>query len=198
MKKFWNERYSEKEYVYGEKPNVFFAEQLRQIAPGTIVLPCEGEGRNAVYAAANGWEVQAFDTSIIGKSKAIQLAAAQGVSINYTIEDAVAVSYEENSIEAIAFIYAHFPTSIRKKIHQKATSWLKPGGQIILEAFNQNQLQNNSGGPKEASMLYTEEMMLEDFEELHCTLLEMQTVELNEGAFHKGKADIIRFVGIKK
>ena len=47
-------------------------------------------------------------------------------------------------------------------------------------------------------MLYTEEMMLEDFEELHCTLLEMQTVELNEGAFHKGKADIIRFVGIKK
>ena len=72
MKNFWNERYSEKEYVYGEKPNVFFAEQLRQIAPGTIVLPCEGEGRNAVYAAANGWEVQAFDTSIIGKSKAIQ------------------------------------------------------------------------------------------------------------------------------
>ena len=198
MKKFWNERYSEKEYVYGEKPNVFFAEQLRQIAPGTIVLPCEGEGRNAVYATANGWEVQAFDTSIIGKSKAIQLAAAQGVSINYTIEDAVAVSYEENSIEAIAFIYAHFPTSIRKKIHQKATSWLKPRGQIILEAFNQNQLQNNSGGPKEASMLYTEEMMLEDFEELHCILLEMQTVELNEGAFHKGKADIIRFVGIKK
>lgn len=198
MKNFWNERYSEKEYVYGEKPNVFFAEQLQQIAPGTIVLPCEGEGRNAVYAAANGWEVQAFDTSIIGKSKAIQLAAAQGVSIEYAIEDAVAVTYEEKSIDAVAFIYAHFPTSIRKKIHQKAISWLKPGGYIILEAFHPNQLQNNSGGPKEAAMLYTKEMILEDFEELNCTLLEVQTVELNEGAFHKGKADIIRFVGIKK
>lgn len=198
MENFWNERYSAKEYIYGEEPNIFFAEQLQQIARGTIILPCEGEGRNAVFAAANGWEVHAFDTSIIGKSKAIQLAAAQDVSINYTIEDAVSTTYEKNSIDAVAFIYAHFPALIRKKIHQKAIAWLKPGGKIIIEAFNPNQLQNNSGGPKEPSMLYTQEMLLGDFEELNCTVLEVQSVELNEGAFHKGKADIIRFVGIKK
>ncbi len=76
MKNFWNKRYSEKEYVYGEDANVFFAEQLQQITPEKIILPCEGEGRNAVYAATSGWGVHAFDTSIIGKSKAIQLAVS--------------------------------------------------------------------------------------------------------------------------
>ena len=198
MKNFWNERYSEREYVYGEEPNVFFAEQLQRLAPGKIILPCEGEGRNAVYAAENGWEVHAFDTSIIGKSKAIQLATRKEVSINYTIEDAITVTYEKNTIDAVAFIYAHFPASIRKKIHQKAITWLKPGGKIIIEAFNPNQLQNNSGGPKDLAMLYTEEMILEDFEELTCDMSEIQSVVLNEGEFHKGKADIIRFVGTKK
>ena len=60
MTNFWNERYSEKEYVYGEAPNVFFATQLNTLPPGTIILPCEGEGRNAVYAAANGWRSEQF------------------------------------------------------------------------------------------------------------------------------------------
>jgi hypothetical protein len=119
-KNFWNERYSEKEYVYGEEPNVFFAEQVKNIKPGKIILPCEGEGRNAVYAASLGWEVNAFDSSEAGKIKALQLAAVKGVSINYTVYDANTITYAENSVDIVAFIYAHFPATIRKQIHQKA------------------------------------------------------------------------------
>jgi hypothetical protein len=33
-------------------------------------------------------------------------------------------------------------------------------------------LQNNSGGPKDLAMLYTEEMIHEDFEELTCDMSE--------------------------
>lgn len=197
MKNFWNERYSEKEYIYGEEPNIFFAEQLKNMKTGKIILPCEGEGRNAVYAASCGWEVSAFDSSEAGKTKALQLSAAKGVSINYTIDDATIITYGENSVDVVAFIYAHFPSDIRKQIHQKAITWLKPGSKIILEAFNPQQLQNNSGGPKELSMLYTEDMMKEDFASLNIELIQNLTTELREGKYHEGKADIIRFVGIK-
>ena len=197
MKNFWNERYSEKEYIYGEEPNIFFAEQLKNMKTGKIILPCEGEGRNAVYAASCGWEVSAFDSSEAGKTKALQLSAAKGVSINYTIDDATIITYGENSVDVVAFIYAHFPSDIRKQIHQKAITWLKPGSKIILEAFNPQQLQNNSGGPNELSMLYTEDMMKEDFASLNIELIQNLTTELREGKYHEGKADIIRFVGIK-
>jgi len=197
MKNFWNERYSEKEYIYGVDPNVFLAEQLKNLKPGKIILPCEGEGRNAVYAASLGWEVHAFDSSEVGREKALQLAKEKGVSINYAFDDATTITYAENSVDVVAFIYAHFPSTIRKQIHQKAITWLKPGGKLILEAFNPQQLQYNSGGPKDLSMLYTEEMMKEDFASLNIDLIQNLTTELNEGKYHKGKASIIRVVGTK-
>ncbi|MBX0331880.1 hypothetical protein K3G39_01370 [Pontibacter sp. HSC-14F20] len=63
MQQFWKERYRQQEMVYGSEPNVFFKEQLQGLAPGKILLPAAGEGRNAVYAASQGWDVLAFDYS---------------------------------------------------------------------------------------------------------------------------------------
>jgi len=198
MSSFWNERYREDGFAYGEAPNVFFAQQLNKLKAAKIILPCEGEGRNAIYAASKGWEVSAFDTSVAGKSKALQLAFKQNVRLEYTIEEAAKVSFPVGCADVVAFIYAHLPTAIRKQTHQKAISWLKPGGRIILEAFNPLQLQNNSGGPNDVTMLYTEEMLLNDFEELTIELLEMVEIDLKEGKYHEGKADVIRYVGVKK
>jgi SAM-dependent methyltransferase len=197
MSNTWNERYSQTEYVYGEAPNVFFATQLDSLQPGTIILPCEGEGRNAVYAASQGWNVKAFDSSNAGKIKALQLAEKKKVVLDYVLEDATLVNYPENSADAVVFIYAHFPVSIRKQIHQKAIQWLKPGGRIIMEAFNPNQLQNTSGGPKDVSMLYTEEIIKADFEGVKIQLLQTTQTILAEGKYHEGKADVLRFVGTK-
>lgn len=197
MSDFWNERYSEEEYVYGEAPNVFFTEQINELKPGSMILPCEGEGRNAVYAATMGWVVKAFDSSEAGKIKALQLAHKKGVSIHYTIDDATTVNFPERSADVVAFIYAHFPPAIRKQIHQKAINWLKPGGKIIIEAFNPGQLQNNSGGPKDLAMLYTEDIIREDFEGMEFDLIQTTQTILSEGKYHEGKADIIRFVGVK-
>ncbi len=197
MNNIWNERYSKEEYVYGEEPNVFFSEQLNELQKGIIILPCEGEGRNAVHAASQGWVVNAFDASDAGKIKALQLARKKGVSIDYRIADAATVNYPERSADAVAFIYAHFPAAIRKQIHQKAISWLKPGGKIIIEAFSPSQLQNTSGGPKDVTMLYNERILINDFLELNIELIQSLQTTLQEGEYHQGRADIMRFVGSK-
>lgn len=73
-RRFWNKRYAAAEYVYGIAPNDFFKEHLDQLKPGSILLPAEGEGRNAVYAALQGWKVTAFDISKNGGEKALQLS----------------------------------------------------------------------------------------------------------------------------
>lgn len=198
MKDFWDERYQQKEYIYGKEPNVFFAEQIKKLQAGKIILPCEGEGRNAVYAAQVGWEVHAFDSSEFAKIKAVSLAEEKDAIINYYIADATKIDFDKNAFDVVAFIYAHFPPEIRQQIHKKAITWLKPGGKIFLEAFNPQQLHNQSGGPKDISMLYTIEMMNDDFQELNIDYLETMQIELNEGNYHKGKADVLRFIGTKK
>ena len=73
---FWNERYVSKEYVYGKEPNTFFKDFIHQKlrVPGKLLLPAEGEGRNAVFAALNGYQVTAFDFSKDAKNKAQLLA----------------------------------------------------------------------------------------------------------------------------
>lgn len=198
MTNFWDERYSATEYIYGEEPNLFFAEQLKKLQPGNLILPCEGEGRNAVYAAQLGWDVKAFDLSDVGKTKALALAKRRGVEIDYVVDDATKVVYPENSADVVAFIYNHFPSAIRKGILQNAVTWLKPGGRIILEAFNTKQLQKATGGPKDIDMLYTEDIIRDSFAGLKIELLETLTVELNEGTYHEGDSDVIRFVGVKE
>ena len=197
MNNYWNERYNAKEFAYGTKPNLFLAEQLEKLPVGKIIFPCDGEGRNVVFATQKGWQTEAFDLSEEGLKKAVKLADENHVTISYKIADAATVEYPKESFDAAALIFAHFPSSIRKSIHQKVVSWLKPGGLLIVEAFNPLQINNTSGGPKELPMLYTEEMLKDDFKPLKAQLLRLQRIKLDEGKYHQGDADVIRYVGVK-
>jgi 2-polyprenyl-3-methyl-5-hydroxy-6-metoxy-1,4-benzoquinol methylase len=197
MKSFWNERYAVAEFVYGTAPNEYFKSVLDTLPAGKILLPCEGEGRNAVYAASQSWMVDAFDMSEAGKEKCHQLETAKGVSIDYQIADAVHFDYGEEKYDVIALIYAHFPPAIRAAVHQKCVQALKKGGIIIMEAFNPLQLNNTSGGPKDVSMLYTTAMLQEDFSTATIENIESLQVNLNEGAFHSGIGDVIRLIAKK-
>ncbi len=62
MKELWNIKYAVDEYIYGEEPNKYFKYAVDKYIPsGKILLPAEGEGRNAVYAAQKDIEAVAFD-----------------------------------------------------------------------------------------------------------------------------------------
>src|SRR6186713_3732560 len=90
----WNDRYSNEAFAYGEEPNNFFKEQIEKLNAGTILFPAEGEGRNAVYAAKLGWEAAAFDISAEGKNKALKLAEANNVTIDYKIGELETLNYQ--------------------------------------------------------------------------------------------------------
>lgn len=198
MKDFWNERYHSDEYVYGKAPNQFFKKNLSNLKAGKILLPCEGEGRNAVYAATQNWQVTAFDQSEAGKKKAEQLSEKNNVAIDYQIADAESFNYGENKYDCIALIYAHFKPELRKKVHQACVKALKVGGQLLIEGFRKEQLAMNSGGPKDESMLYTKENMRKDFSGLRVDQLKATTFSLNEGQYHQGDAAVIQYIGVKQ
>lgn len=198
MKEFWNERYAETQYVYGEKPNDYLKEQLLKLPAGKILFPCEGEGRNAVFAAANHWDTFACDFSESGREKAMALAHKNEVIITYDICDILEYQTSNNSFDAIALVFAHFPENIRRKVHHKLLDMLKPGGVIILIGFNKKQLGKSSGGPKLLEMLFDQEMLREDFERCEIEALEEKNVLLSEGHYHQGEAEIIRGIFRKK
>jgi len=199
----WNDRYSTDEFAYGEQPNNYLKEQLTQLDTGTILFPAEGEGRNAVFAAKLGWKVSAFDISIEGKNKALQLAANNKVSIDYHVGELQELDYKNEQFDAIALIYAHFPSAIKSAYHKTLSSYLRKGGLLIFEAFSKKHLDylaknEKVGGPKEIDMLFSIGEISADFENYEIIALEEKEIELNEGLFHNGQGSVIRFVGRKK
>lgn len=197
MKPFWDERYATDYFVYGKEPNSFFASEITKLTPGKILLPGEGEGRNAVYAASKGWKVDAFDQSKVGFEKAFSFARELGVTIDYQVSELDRFDFKQNYYDTVGLIFFHALPAERKMLHTKVRNALKIGGTVILEAFHTLQLGNGTGGPQSQKMLFDREIILDDFPDLQPLFIEELIMTLNEGPFHQGKANIIRFVGKK-
>lgn len=198
-KELWNERYAEKEYIYGTDPNAFLKEIMEQIEPGKILFPADGEGRNSTFAAELGWDVVAFDQSEEGRNKALKLAESKNVHVDYRISTVEEFEFPENYFDAIAMIYLHFPENSRESNHKKLMKFLKPGGLLILEAFSKDQVNKTSGGPKDPSLLYSSAILSNDFKDdcqRYLSVDERET-ELLEGEYHKGIASVVCLIGKK-
>jgi cyclopropane fatty-acyl-phospholipid synthase-like methyltransferase len=163
---------------------------------GKLLLPAEGEGRNAIFAAKAGWEVTAIDSSAVGREKALKFAEDEGVEIEYEILDLQNFEARPDQYDFIAIIFGHFPSDFRQNLHQKFVKSLKAGGHILIEAFAKEQINNTSGGPQDVDMLYSLPLLEEDFSGLSIKKLSHKKVFLNEGKHH-GWADVVRFIGIK-
>ncbi|MDO8951488.1 MAG: class I SAM-dependent methyltransferase, partial [Draconibacterium sp.] len=150
-----------------------------------------------VHAAKKGWEVFAFDPSVEGKRKAEKLASENGVNIDYQIAGYENVHFEPHFFDCIVLIFAHTHPLKRTEVHHKLTSYLKPGGILILEGFSKNQISYNSGGPRDIDMLFSKEEMQSDFASFSELSVTETNYILDEGLFHQGTASVIRVFGIK-
>ncbi len=198
MKEKWNERYSKSEYNYGKEPNNFLREELLKINPGKILFIGEGEGRNAVYAAKLGWNVDAVDYSEAGKLKAEKLAFESGVKINYELQDFFSFTPRENFYDAVGIFFIHINEELRSQLFKKLIASLKTYGKIIFECFEKEQINHKSGGPGSPDLLYSLEDVVNEFIDLDFEKLAKEKVFLNEGVGHNGDAVVIRFIGTKQ
>lgn len=196
MKDFWEKRYNEKELAYGLQPNSFFKKHIDKIRPGKLLLPLEGEGRNALYAASIGWDVTAFDFSVNAQLKALQLAEENQLQLTYKVTDALSFT-SDIKYDVIALIYTHLKPEIRIPFHTKISNYLNPKGILISQHFHPNQLKDNypSGGPQNEEMLYTVQLLQSDFNQLKTIETAEKEILLNEGKYHQGKAFVTNFVG---
>lgn len=146
MQAFWNERFGHDEYAYGKEPNQFFRDELRKHPPGRLFLPGEGEGRNAVFAAEQGWTVDALDWSESGRQKALRLAAEQGVAINYQVAMFDASLVRTGKYDACGLVFFHLEPGLMREVFAAVLRGLRAGGVLIAELYEKKQLALGTGG----------------------------------------------------
>ncbi|MEC8151317.1 MAG: hypothetical protein VX068_01605, partial [Candidatus Thermoplasmatota archaeon] len=63
----WDRRFAQSVYAYGKEPNAWLKACISRLSPEpnpAALFPADGEGRNAVWAATEGWASTVFDLSI--------------------------------------------------------------------------------------------------------------------------------------
>lgn len=193
---FWDHNFAVAGFKYGTAPNAFLVAQAHRLKPGSDVLvPGDGEGRKGVWLAQQGHRVTSMDGSSVGLQKAQALAAERNVALETALGDLADWSPAPAAFDAVVLTFVHLPPAIRAGAHRRLAAGLRPGGVLVLEAFHPLQLDHRSGGPKDAAMLYTPELLRQDFSGLDEILAWSGEVTLDEGPGHQGLAHVTRWIG---
>jgi len=197
----WDKRYAEQGFAYGSSPNDFVTQQVGQVGKNSRVLClAEGEGRNAVWLAQQGFQVTAVDLSAVGLAKAEKLAQKHKVEIETIVADLVVYDLGENQWDAIVSIFAHMPTEIRKALHSRIGRALKDNGVFILEAYTKQQLSTSGTGgppPDQQNMFMSVNGLREELSDLEAIHGVELTRHISEGKYHQGESAVVQFVGRK-
>lgn len=196
----WNRRFSEAGYLFGTEPNQWLREHAQVWQPGEHVLcVADGEGRNSVWLAQRGLQVDAFDVAQEGVRKAKALAAGQGATVNFQVADCDGFAWQDAAYDGIAAIFIQFADpALRQRLFERMIRSLKPGGYLVLQGYTPKQLEYRTGGPPIASHLYTESMLREAFAATDIIELREYEAELGEGTGHKGRSALIGLVARRR
>lgn len=194
---FWDDRFSADAYAYGTEPNDWLSRQLDRLpASGRALVPAAGEGRDAVWLAERGLRVTAVDLSREGLEKTRRLAEERGVAVETVHADLDAWDWPEATMDVVVLTFVHVAPTFRARLHRLALHALRPGGLLVLEGFHVGQLvyRDLSGGPPRADMLFTADLLRDDFEEAEVISLAEVETTLHEGPYHDGPAHVVHGV----
>ena len=192
----WDERYGSPGYHYGTEPNDFLREQVGCLPHrGDVLCLAEGEGRNAVFLAEQGFGVVAVDQSAVGLEKAERLAASKGVQISTIRADLADYRIEPDRWDGIVSIWCHLPAPLRAKVHRQVVAGLKPGGVYVLEAYTPEQLRHATGGPRTADLLMKLSDLRQELDGLVVTHGAESERVVQEGQAHAGLSAVVQLVG---
>ena len=194
----WDQRYSSDEYAYGKEPNHFLEENYEVIPKGKVLSLAEGEGRNAVFLAKQGYSVTAVDGSAVGLRKAEKLAKENGVEINLVHADLAEYEIGENRWDGIVSIFCPLPSAQRKSMHRKVIAGLKSGGVFLVEAYTPDQLKYGTGGGNSADAMTSKESLIHDLEGLKFIRLTELERSVVEGSYHKGIGAVVQAIALKE
>lgn len=143
--KRWNDRFGREEFAFGKEPNLFLKKHVRLLPKGKALDIASGEGRNAVFLAQHGFEVDAVDISEKGLKKARKLAREKRVRINTFLIDLDQYQIEKEQYDLIANFYF-----LRHRLIPRIKKGLKKGGRVIFETYLLEHRTLGTGGPKQA------------------------------------------------
>lgn len=127
-------------YVFGKEPAEFVKKNVSRLPLGRVLDIAMGEGRNAVFLAKKGFEVEGVDFSPAALRKARRLAREHRVTIKTINADLLKYEIKQNYYDVILNI-----EFLERSLIPKIKKGLKEGGVIVFENHTVEQIKNKGG-----------------------------------------------------
>ncbi len=154
----WDARYAAGQ-VWSSEPNRFFADVVAALGatPGRAVDLACGEGRNAVWLAAQGWSVTGVDFSPVGVERGRAGASERGLTVDWVVADLATWDFGSASFDLVAHVYLHWPTVEREPFLRRCAAAVAPGGVLVVIGHDRDNIEHGHGGPQDPDVLTTPE-----------------------------------------
>jgi tellurite methyltransferase len=182
--KRWDERFKGKEFALGKEPNPFLKKYLPFLPRGKALDIAAGEGRNAVFLATHGFEVDAVDISGEGVRKIRKLAKEAGVRVQAIRSDLDVYPIEEKKYALIVNFYF-----LRRSLLPRMKKGLKKGGRVIFETYTLEHRALGAEGPRQSKYFLKPNELLRLFKDFR--ILFYREGIFREGGKRKAVASLI-------
>jgi cyclopropane fatty-acyl-phospholipid synthase-like methyltransferase len=194
----WQTRFSAPGYAFGKEPNSFLKAQAHLLRSGQRALSvADGEGRNGVWLAQQGLDVLAVDFSAAGLAKARALAAERGVSLRTELADITTWQWPREAFDVVVAIFIFVEPHERPAFFNNLKGALKPGGLLLMQGYRPEQLNYRTGGPSNASRMYTRAILQDGFGDMAALDIREHYSVVSEGSSHAGMSALIDLVARK-
>ena len=184
---YWDDKYKVDEFVYTKTENRFVDEYCSPLKPGRVIDLAGGEGRNSVWFAKRGWQVENVDFSAVALEKYAAYAAESGVSSSClaTVADALEFVPQMDSVDLGLIGYLQIPSGDLKKAIRRLASHVVSGGHLFGVWHARANLKGGFGGPRDPRVLPTVGFLKralwgQGFEIVECRLRDGQ-IQTKEG-----------------
>jgi tellurite methyltransferase len=163
------------QYDYSLKPARFLTENLEILPKGRAFDVAMGRGRNAIYLAKMGYEVEGVDISSEAVDAALEQAQREGVSLKALVADLEKDNVIEKSAYHVILCFNYLQRSLIPQIKEG----LRVGGMVVYETFIVDQAR--FGSPKNPEYLLKYNELLDMFRDFRC-------LRYREGLFEQERA----------
>lgn len=195
----WNARFNREDYLFGEEPNAFLRTQVHWLrSGGSVLCVADGEGRNSVWLAEQGFSVTAFDFVPNAVAKARRLAERRAATVRHQLGDIYTWPWAAARYDAVVAIFIQFlPPDLRDNVFAGMKSVLEPGGLFLLQGYRPEQVDYGTGGPPLREHMYTRAWLEQQFIDWNILVLDNYDAVIREGRAHNGMSALIDLVASK-
>jgi SAM-dependent methyltransferase len=184
---YWDDKYKVEEFIYTKTENRFVVEYCSPLKPGRVIDLAGGEGRNSVWFAKHGWQVENIDFSAVALEKYAAYALESGVSSSClaTVADALSFVPQMDEVDLGVIGYLQIPSGDLRKAIRRLGKHVVSGGHLFGVWHARANLKGGFGGPRDPRVLPTVGFLKralwgQGFDLVECTLRDGQ-IQTKEG-----------------